>query len=428
MTNRVEYFIDVEEQDGTKIGSGPITSAAYWRQDYAMDQAGAYATWIPLSDPQAANVENEKVLRCYAIMPSGVVEIGSGVVDHIVYEQTKQGNWGMKLEGLDEMRLLQDRSVNFLQLGGSGSPPTVSHATSISSIGTFAPSGWTFTADPSPPFDEIIYRFRGNSVLNAFVEISKFSKVHFYQSAAKTLKFLSDFTSSGITVTDHPPQGHEQSDDVCFIKSLSYVKETKDITTRIYGYGGWYDGFFTDVFIPLGDVNYALTPSDPDYWPSPKYTGYTDNRTADWIEKDSSKVTWGLREKTIQYPEVKVTFFTGGYSNEIWRDLCRLIYNRTVAELDWYSIEGQFINVQLQNCNTILRPLQTIRLMVNIIEDGRSVLRLDDNFLITQSRIEINSAGVRTASLEVTDAERYRRKDPYTTVSFANGQFNEYSA
>lgn len=426
MTNRIEFYVDVEEQDGTKIGSGPITTASYWRQTYAMDQSGEFETFIPLADEAADNIENEKILRCYAVIPgTGTVEIGSGFVDNISYNQDKRGAWGMHIKGLDETRLLLDRSVVFLQLGGSGSPPTISHSTSISSVGTYAPAGWTFTADTSPPFDKVMYRFRGQSVLNAFVELAEFSKTHFYLSAAKTLTFLSDFSSSGITATNEPPQGHSYDDDICFISNLSYEKETKDIATRMYAYGGWYDGFFTDVFIPCGEVNYNLSGGDPDYWPSPKYTGYTDDRTNDWIEKDSSKTTYGLRERAIQYEQVKVTFFTGGYSNEIWRELCRLIYNRTVAELDWFSVEGQFIDVRLQNCTTILKPLSTIRLMVNIVEGNRSVLQLDDNFLILASSIEVNSRGVRTVEVSLTDVERYRRRDPYATVGFKNRGFND---
>lgn len=422
--NRCQLYVDVETTAGARVGSGPITSAAFWKQSFAMDQAGSFETWIPLADPAAENVENEIVLRCYAIDLTGRTEIGSGVVDHITHE-LRDGAWGMHIAGLDEMRLLQDRTVHFLQLGGSGSPPTVSHATSISSVATYAPSGWTFTADSSPPFNEIIYRFRGQSVLNALVDMAEFSKTHFYLSASKTITFKSTFSSSGITATDKPPQGHAQDEDVCFISSLTYVKETKDIATRIYGYGAWYDGFFTDVFIPLGSVNYDLTPSDPDYWPTPKYTGYTHNLTNNWIEKDSSKTAWGLRERAVQFPQIKVTFFTGGYSNEVWRDLARLIYNRTVSELDWYSIEGQFISLTLQNCSTILKPLDTIRVMVNIIQDGRVVLTLDDDFLILTSQVEVDSMGVRTTVIEVTDAERYRRSDPYTTVKFQNMAFND---
>lgn len=425
MTNRLTYYIDIEDTSGNKLGDGPITTAAYWRQTKAMDQAGEFATWIPLSDPKAENIDMELVLRCHAVYPSGVVEVGSGVVDDVRYERNNAGAWGMRISGMDEMRLLQDRTVKFLQLGGSGSPPTVSHATSISSIGSYAPSGWTFTPDSTPPFNEIIYRFRSQSVLNAFTHIAQFTKTHFVLSAAKTLTFKSDFSASGITCTDRKPIGHATDSTICYIKDFNYIRETKDISTRLYGYGAWYDGVFTDIFIPLGDVNYGITPSDPDYWPSPKYTGYTDNRSADWVEKDSSKATWGLREKAIQYPEIKVTFFTGGYSDAVWRDLCRLIYNRTVTELDWYSIEAQFISLELLNCSEIIEPLTTVRVMIDVIEDGRSVLKIDDDLLVLSSQIEITPDGVRTTNIEVTDAERYRRSDPYATVAFQNLALND---
>jgi len=392
-----------------------------------MDQAGEFECRIPLADPAAANIDSELLLRCYAIIPgTGRVEVGAGVVDNIAYEPTRDG-MTIRVRGLDEMRYLRDRSVLFLALGGSGSPPTVSHSTAISSIASYAPAGWTFNADSSPPFDNMIYRFRGQSVLQALVEMASFSKTHFYLSGAKTVTFSSNFSASGVTCTSQPPQGHTQDDSIAFISKFSYIKETKDLMTRAYPYGGWYNGIFQDYFIPgVNEVNLGINSSDPEWWPSPKYAGYTDNRTSNWIEKDSAKTAWGLRERQFQFQEVKVTFFTGGYSNAIWRSLCRLIYNRSIAELDWFGIEAEFYQLQLQNCNQILKPLQTVRTMINIVEDGRVVFRVDDNLLIVASQIEVTERGIRTTNLEVTNAERYRRTDPWATIGFQNYEFNDH--
>ena len=424
--NTVELFVNIENSSGVRQGSGPITSCMYWRQTKSMDRAGEFEAVIPLADPAAANLANENVLRAYAIIPgAGTVEIGSGVIDDITYEPRTQGTIA-RLKGLDEMRFLNDRTVQFLALGGSGSPPTVSHATCVSSIGTYAPAGWTFNADPSPPFNEIIYRYAGESVLQAFVQHAQFSKTHFYLSGAKTLTFKSDFTSSGVTAMTMPPKGHAQSSLVAFISKFTYHKETKDIVTRIYPYGGWYNGIFSDYFIPgPNEVNYSLGGGDPDYWPQPKYAGYTDNRVDNWIEKDSAIAIYGRRELQVQYPQVKVTFFTGGYSDEIWRDLCRLIYNRAVAELDWRSVAAEFYTLELQNCATVLQPLTTIRVIIQQVENNRVVFRKDENLLILESTIEVTPGGLRTTKLEVTNAERYRRLDPWATVLFNNRYFDD---
>lgn len=423
--NRCEFYIDVEDSSGAKLGSGPITSALYWRQEFAMDQAGAFETVIPLADRQATNIASERVLRCFAIIPgAGPTEIGSGVIDNIAYEPSPQGMM-VRVKGLDEMRYLLDRSVLFLALGGSGSPPTVSHATAINSIETYAPSGWNFIPDGSVPFNEIIYRYRGESVLQALVQMAAFSKTHFYLSGPKEITFKSVFTDSGVVCINEPPIGHAQAGNVAFVSKYSYIKETKDIMTRAYAYGGWYNGVFSDYFIPIGEVNYGLSSGDPDYWPSPKYAGYTDNRSDNWIERDASVSAWGRRERQIQFPQVKVTFFTGGYSNEIWRDLCRLVYNRAVADLDWFGVEAEFYQLQLQNCNIILKPLEYARVILNVVEDGRAVFQVDDNLLILSSQIEVSERGVRTTNVELSNAERYRLRDPYATIGFANWQFND---
>ena len=63
--------------------------------------------------------------------------------------------------------------------------------------------------------------------------------------------------------------------------------------------------------------------------------------------------------------------------------------------------------------------------MIDVIEDGRNVLQLDDYLLVLSSQIEITPDGVRTTNIEVTDAERYRRTDPYATVAFQNLALND---
>lgn len=426
MTRTTELFITVENAAGVRQGSGPITSAVYWRQTKAMDRAGEFEAIFPLADPAAANIQEEYVLRAYAIIPgTGTVEIGSGVIDDITHEPGERGTM-IRLKGLDECRFLSDRNVLFLALGGTGSPPTVSHATCVAALETYAPSGWSFVEDGSPPFDEIIYRYGGETVLQALIQHAQFTKTHFFLSAAKTITFKSNFSDSGITAISMPPQGNRQSPLVTFISKFSYRKETKDIITRIYPYGGWYNGVFSDYFIPgVNEVNYALSGGDPDYWASPKYTGYTDDRTDNWIEKDSAVAIYGRREAQIQYPQVKVTFFTGGYSNEIWRDLCRLVYNRAIAELDWRALAAEFYTLELQNCATILYPLTTIRVMIQQIENRRVVFRVDDDLLILESTVEFSQGGLRTTRLEVTNAERYRMLDPWATVLFNNRYFDD---
>ncbi|TXH52441.1 MAG: hypothetical protein E6Q97_15960 [Desulfurellales bacterium] len=423
---RLEYFIDIENSNGTRQGSGPITTALYWRQTFAMDRAGWFETAVPVADPQFQYAQNEYVLRCYVNIPGvGKSEIGSGVIDDITYQLTPNGTIA-HIRGLDEMRYLLDRSVLFLALGGSGSPPTVSHATSVSSIEAYAPAGWTFTEDSAPPFDAVIYRFVGESVLNACIKIAEFCKTHFYLSASKTITFKSTFSASGVTAIHKPPFGLTSSSDICFISSYTYHKETKDLITKMYPYGGWYNGVFTDEFIPaVNDVNYGLGGGDPDYWASPKYTGYDDDRTNNWIKNNSAFTTYGARERQVQYPQVKVTFFTGGYSDEIWRDLCRLIYNRAVADLAWYGVEAEFYSLELAQCTAILKPLQTMRVMINKVENNRRVFTVDSNLLILQSTIEVTAQGIRTTKLDVTTAERYRRQDPYATVDFKNRYFDD---
>lgn len=413
ITNQKELqaWIDLEDNSGNKLGSGPITNIIGFKCTKSMDRAGEFEAIIPLSDPQAENIANDIILTCYALMGGAVTEIGGGRITEIEYRPTQRGT-EVRVTGFDLLEELGQRSVQFLALGTSG---TVSHSTAISSIASYAPAGWTITPDSSPPQDDIIYRFSGESVLQSLILMNEYFRTHFRLGNNRTLEITHEFADSGMIAIDAPVIGYAPDPGVCYISKFSYTKEINDIFSRIYPYGGWYNGVFYDWFMPIDSSTVG------------PYSGYTHSRSQNWIQKTDTYNTYGLIERQIQYPQIKVTFFTGGYSSAIWEDLCNLVYNRAVADLELYSVQGEFYTLQLANCAQIINPLESIRVLLNRAEGGRRVITVDDTFFVLESTIELGPSGVRTTSLEIADIDRYMRTDPWVLAGpvYRNQFFND---
>lgn len=420
ITNQRELqaWIDIEDSSGDKQGTGPITSIIRFVATKSMDRAGSFEAIVPLADPQSSHLVNGNYIFCYALVNGEVTEIGNGRITEIAYIPSKQGTVA-HIKGFDLLEELTQRTVEFLVLG---STTAVTHPTAISAIENLAPAGWTFVPDPSPFHNEIVYRFAGESVLQALIVMTDFFKTHFRLDANRTVTMTSTFEDSGIVALDAPLMGYIENPAACFISKFSYMKEINSVVSRIYPYGGWYDGFFSDVFIGIDAVD---SPNFP-------YTGYTHDLTvsSNWIQKTSTHSTYGLIERQVQYPQIKVTFFTGGYSAAIWADLNNLIYNRAVADLELASVEGEFYTLSLANCDRVLKPLQSLQVILDRTEGENRVLSVNETLFILESTIELTANGVRTTSLNVANIERYMRTDPYVMTGplvrnrFFNDQYS----
>jgi hypothetical protein len=135
--------IDVEDADGNRFGSGPITSAMRWRQVKRLKRAGEFAFAMPAADPQAALLQYRRRVRCWDWDPfaNKLIDCGSGVIERI---RTSVDNTGMamvEVAGGDLTRELADRIVGNLALMVESSPSPTQVRREIAS----PPSGTTLT-------------------------------------------------------------------------------------------------------------------------------------------------------------------------------------------------------------------------------------------------------------------------------------------
>ena len=108
----MEFWIDVEDSAGNKLGSGPITTATKWEYTPRMDAAGSFSFEVPAADEQSGLLQSKRVVRCYGIIDGQVTELGAGIIDDV---RVRVGNPpAIVVSGNDLLTELGTRSVGHL--------------------------------------------------------------------------------------------------------------------------------------------------------------------------------------------------------------------------------------------------------------------------------------------------------------------------
>lgn len=110
----MQFWIDIEDSSGTKLGSGPITSATRWRSTKRLDRAGVFEFEMPAADAKAASVAEKRIARCWGIRNGTLTELGAGIIDKVTVQPGKPSM--IKVSGDDLLRELTYRSVGFLDV------------------------------------------------------------------------------------------------------------------------------------------------------------------------------------------------------------------------------------------------------------------------------------------------------------------------
>jgi len=308
----VKFFVDVLDSSGAQLGSGPIASALNWKNVKRMDRAGEFAFTLPANDEKAALITQKRRVRCRAILASGVVEFGGGIIDKIGYAPSPSGIQ-LEVSGDDLMRELVYRSVGFTNYASGSSP--VSHSSAVATTVAFAPAGWTATADGSVPNNNFYYKATGESVLALFGKIAEQCSTHFYMSANRAITFASVFSSSGLRAMEATRYADITEPGVCFIKSLKAINDSYDTVSRIYPYGKQRsDG----TYIKLDNCT-RIAPG-----------GYTLSTANNYIKKDATEVAYGQIEDYVQYREIDE--LTTGLTDK--QSASNAVYDAALKELN----------------------------------------------------------------------------------------------
>ena len=378
-------YLDIENIAGQRQGSGPITSADFWRCTARMDRAGEFEFEMPATDPKAFAVQKKRIVRAYAILNGQRVEVGAGIIDYIEKIPQPDGKVVLRVSGDDLVRELTYRSVLDLALYTGGNP--VTHAAAVAAVEAYAPAGWTFTADGSPPHNAIYGYFNGETVLQGAIKVADKSQNHFYKGDGRSLIFASVFTSSGVRAIQ--AKG-ELVANTCAITELTQSVDTYDLITRIYPRGS-------------GNANVQLTlratsRSAP--------SGYTLNAAQNYIEHDASVATYGVIERQVDFRDIGPIENT---ATDI-QSAANALFDAALETLQQRSteLEQETYALQVEGCSQLLRPMQSIRLAYRDLPAG---LNINDDLNILESTWQVDNNGIQTTDLVVSNVDRWPRSD-----------------
>jgi len=380
------FFIVIENVAGTVLGSGPITEAAYWEYTMRLDRAGSFSFSIPATVEKAVILQNECIARAYALLGSTWTEVGAGPINHVERSKGADGRVSLVVSGDDLLRELTYRSVGDLELAATHS--FIGHTAAVTAVAAFLPSGWTLTADGTPPNDDIYARFNGESVLAAVLKLAEASETHIYRGAGRNVTFAHTFTTSGLRAMRGGPG--LLAAETCAITRLTERVETYEFYTRI---------------IPVGSGNGAveLTLQNTDRTAP---AGYTLSTSSNYLQNDTMISSYDIRERRVEFKEIAPIDNTAAD----WLAASNALFDAALRELQWAS-EGVWeatYDVELAGCSALLRPLQTIHIVYRDDDEGLDV-DAALNILETTWRIEANE--IQTTRLVVTSAERWARND-----------------
>lgn len=381
-----EFFVDIEDRFGNKLGSGPLTTVSQWTYTARFDRAGSIAFSFSASDAQAAAVTNRCIARAWARLNGVRVEVGAGVVDALeIANIDNNGHVTYAASGLDLTRELSYRGVGTLEIGaGSGA----THAQGVDALEALAPDGWTFIPASDPGNDYIYARYDGESVLGAAVALADKTGTHFYRPFGRTLVFAGGFTPSGVRAIQ---ADGDLAPETCAITSLSRAVDTHDLLTRIYPYGSG-----------VGRTRLTLaatTRTAP--------VGYTLNKTLNYIENDAATAAYGLIEHpVIEFKEITPIANTAANV----RGAANMLFDAALAELQWRSTLAaqETYKLTVAGCSQLLRPLQTLPIVYN---DPNQGIDIDEELYILESTWQVDASGVRTTNLVVSTSDRWPESD-----------------
>lgn len=112
----MEFWIDIEDSAGNKLGPGPIATATSWQSTPRLDEAGTFSFEMPATDPQAALLANKRIARCWGIVDGVVTELGAGVIDEIAVQLGDPTV--LRISGPDLLAELAGRTVGSLHICG----------------------------------------------------------------------------------------------------------------------------------------------------------------------------------------------------------------------------------------------------------------------------------------------------------------------
>jgi hypothetical protein len=405
----MSWFIDVYTTAGVKIGSGPITSATMWESTSRMDRAGVFSFALPAADDKSTLLQALRVVRCSAQVDGSYQVIGSGVIESITTSIGDDGRIMLAVSGVDLLGELSWRTTNRYYLDGSvelaSTPMTpVTHAAAVAFLENIVyTTGWRFTPDDASPVNSLVGRWNYETVLQAMISLAAKCRTHFYVSGDRRVTFASTSVSSGmraVRALSTPTAG------VCAITQLEQIEDAGEIVTTLIPFGGGN----ADARLTMK----AMTRTLPAGFQSPTsglWHRILRNLTAEGL--------YGVRIKAVQWNDITPISSTDADVEAA----ANALFDQALRYMLAHDAPAKFYSLAVAGCQTVLRPMQTIRV---VYRDLAQHVDIDADLLILEATTTATADGPQTTRLTVATVDRYPESDVGAMVGrLRSGQMYE---
>jgi hypothetical protein len=371
----MNYWIDIEDNAGSRYGSGPIITAQSWESTTPVDKAGTFRFSMPASDPKAGLIAGKRVARCYTVIQDVITEVGAGIIDKIrINTDARQAM--LEVSGDDLLRELTFRQVSSLTIGTA----LVKATTGPANIIALAPPGWSLdiVTGNNTTLTAIYHSFEGETVLSALCKLAELTGEHFRLGAGRTVVWMQkDQTSSGIRAVQTTDPGAVSDPLVCIITGLTEEDDSYQQYSRIYPYGAGEGTARKKI-----DAGTSWTPPDAD-WVMDTTDGYIKRVSAEAV---------GRVDAYQNFKDIKDDDVLAGAAYE-WLRTHSSIYNA--------------YDIGLAKLDTALPPGGKIRCVYHRWVDGYQAVNIDADLYVLETTTTLDTVGLRTSKIKCSTVDRH---------------------
>jgi hypothetical protein len=374
--------IDITDAGGTRYGGGPLTTVLSLSRERKLDRIGEIRFPVPATDPRSAYLQ---IGRRYHIYHRILGDLG----EFIHRDSALRPGQHPVLEIIADDLTRELAGVNCL----------FNRQFSNNYLGTIVTTllelvaGWSAGTMENVGYTTV--EFRGESVLNAIVELANSGGAHFRLGiVARTLDFGLFGSASGIRCVgaDIIDPAMEDADELAIISSIEIASEGAGIVNRLIPFGAG-----------EGESQLSLrwtTIADPSY---PVHSGSNpDGSTYYYIEDVTSQAAYGL----VVYPLVRSDIRPLTNSDVDMTNAANALYNAALAALLARKDPQVSYRMQVKKLVGSLRPGETVCVVYRgvVTHEGVAYKWLDLNSDLTVLSIKDNFAadGSITHELEVS--------------------------
>jgi hypothetical protein len=395
----VNAWVDIENDDGDKLGGGPLTEILRFRATRRMNRAGEWTLSVPATDPRAVSLlEAQRTALCYCVLPEGggPVLVGGGVIAKQTLRIAGQAEPTLEIGGIDLLGELARDTVGELKLDGTGPD-------NLDDLLALLPAGWT--SDVTGTCPGWVARYVHETPLGALVALAERLDAVFRLAA--TPRELEWFVTPPTAVVarlflDIDPVYLSANGMAGLITDIQRVEDSAVLLNKAYVYGaGDGEARLTLASAQLwpDDTSSVTTPT----WNDGTYT-YTIDKGDNSIRIASSITTYGTRAREVSFKDIAPLTNTDVDVSAA----ADMLVKAAVAHLRTHALPVNSYRVSVAGLQVEVLPGDVVLVDARVYRDGDAPIVIQNEALtVLEATSELDGNALRTVGLVLSEARRW---------------------